>query len=122
VVASQGGVVEGPYIRTESATSTDLDISNPSGTASPVGETPINGPGRPGPLAGQADPAAPGGPAPYNGTEPFGSPVVPTGVPTEPTGTSQLQAPIDDSGNLQSADRTLAFRKRVQAGLAAISN
>jgi hypothetical protein len=122
VVASQGGVVEGPYIRTESATSTDLDISNPSGTASPVGETPINGPGRPGPLAGQADAAAPGGPAPYNGTEPFGSPVVPTGVPTEPTGTSQLQAPIDDSGNLQSADRTLAFRKRVQAGLAAIGN
>lgn len=122
VVASQGGDVEGPYIRTESATSTDLDTLAPGTTPSPVGETPINGPGRPGPLAGQADPAASGGPAPYNGAEPFGSPVVPTGVATEPTGTSQLQAPIDDSGNLQSADRTVAFRKRVQANLAATKN
>ena len=107
-------------ISLEAATSTDLDTMDPSASPSPSGQTPINGQGNPGPLAGGNDPAAPGGPSPYNGAEPFGHEVVP-GSETE------LDQPGSDlvndvvggpaDGNLNRA--SIAFRKNVQASLLA---
>jgi hypothetical protein len=101
------------------ATSTDLDTMDSSASPSPTGQTPINGPGTVPPLAGQADPAAPGGPAPYNGAEPFGAPAVPTGVPAPTPGNHYINdipgGPVD--GNVNPA--TLAFRRTVQAAVLA---
>ena len=107
VIADQGGIMKGAYLRVESATSTDLDTLAPGSSPSEAGETPINGPGRPGPLAGGMDPAAPAGAAPYNGAEPFGQGVVPGGISTATPATNQLSDPR----------RLAAFRQRVQSSL-----
>jgi hypothetical protein len=102
------------------STSMDLDTTAPNTTPAADGSTPINGPGRPGPLDGQQDAAAPGGPAPYNGAPPYGSPVVPGAAQAEP---SPADALIGGGGmstpNQVMGKQSLAFRKRVQAGLLA---
>jgi hypothetical protein len=102
------------------STSIDLDTMAPNTTPAADGSTPINGPGRPGPLDGQQDAAAPGGPAPYNGAPPYGSPVVPGAgqTPANPAdaliGGGHMSTP-----NQVMASKTLAFRQRVQSGLLA---
>jgi hypothetical protein len=99
------------------ATSTDLDTLDPSASPSQSGQTPINGRGQPGPLDGQQDAAAAGGPSPYNGAPPLGHPVVPTGSPSGGAGSNYVNdipgGPAD--GNVNPA--TLAFRRQVQASL-----
>ena len=97
-------------------TTTDLDTYSPEASPSPTGQTPINGPGTPPPLEGGTDPARPGGPSPYNGVQPLGTPVVPNGVaPASAPGyiNDAVGGPVD--GNTKS----LAFRQRVQASLQA---
>jgi hypothetical protein len=122
----QGFQVEGCYLRPEqglqatAATMTDLDSISPSTSPSPTGSTPINGPGRPGPLAGGADPAAAGGPSPYNGAEPYGAPVVPNLSVThgQPTAIdTQPGAPVDAAAYQHLSPQTRAFRRTVQANL-----
>lgn len=99
------------------STSTDLDTMAPG--SSPTSNTPINGPGTVPPLAGLADPAAPGGPAPYNGVPPYGVAVVPTGP-----GSMGVPSPgyVNVDPN-QQLDRTkaLAFRRTVQANLVSLN-
>ena len=106
--------------RKTALTQTDLMTSGPGTSPSPVGDTPIDGPGRPGPLAGQADAAAPGGPAPYNGVEPLGQPVVPGAVPPAP---ANPEADISRGAppNPFASAQTVAFRRRVQAGLVSLA-
>lgn len=104
------------------STSIDLNTTAPNTTPAADGSTPINGPGRPGPLDGQQNAAAPGGPAPYNGAEPFGTPVVP-GAGQAPEPASPTDALLG-SGNMSTnnqvmATKALAFRQRVQASLLA---
>lgn len=118
-----GALIEGPYLRMQSATSTDLDTTSPQTSPSPTGQTPINGPGQPGPLDGQQGAAEPGGPSPYNGAPPFGSPVVPTGV-SRGTGSNTtiddtVGGPMDQAAveRMRQGPKQLAFRKRVQAGI-----
>lgn len=92
------------------STSTDLNTTAPTTSADPSGATPFNGPGRPGPLAGQYGAADPGGPPPYQGAEPFGQPVVPA---------PDMQATpvtVPDTG-MTTPNRAEAFRRRVQANL-----
>ncbi|MGW7100427.1 hypothetical protein [Streptomyces sp. NPDC054838] len=124
VAAAQGLPTDGTYLTVQAATGVDLATTNPSTSPSPTGDTPINGPGRPGPLDGAMDAAAPAGAAPYNGAEPFGQPVVPQ-TPTVPQGTP---VHIPDSGMASAAPAggglspmTAAFRRRVQAGRLAAS-
>ncbi|PPS89438.1 hypothetical protein [Streptomyces sp. MH60] len=122
VAAAEVLPTDGTYLHVEAATGIDLETTNPSTSPSPTGDTPINGPGRPGPLAGQQDAAAPAGAAPYNGAEPLGQPVVPPSA-TAPQGTPVT---IPDTG-MASATNTgsglsptaSSFRRRVQAGLLA---
>jgi hypothetical protein len=106
-------------ISLEAATTTDLNTESPSASPSPTGQTPINGRGEPGPLTGQQDPAAPGGPSPYNGAEPFGHQVVPGAGPSSGGGSNYVNdipgGPAD--GNVNPA--TIAFRRQVQASLLA---
>lgn len=109
VAKVEGIKVSGAYL---AATSTDLNTTDKSTSPSPIGETPLNGIGQEPTGADGASPSAPGGPAPYNGAAPYGQPVVNAVLPTEPTATEQLTHP----------DRTLAFRKRVQAGLEFFNN
>ena len=80
------------------------------------------GPGTVPPLAGQDDPAAPGGPSPYNAAPPYGAPVVPSGVPTPGPGSQYVNdvvgGPVDDNTNTNlPSPATLAFRRTVQANL-----
>lgn len=103
-----------------SSTSMDLPTMAPNTSPAADGTTPINGPGRPGPLDGQQEAAAPGGPAPYNGAEPFGTPVVP-GVGTSPASPADA---LTGGGHMSTtnqvmAKQALSFRQRVQAGLLA---
>ncbi len=87
-------------------TTTDLDTMDPGlNNPSPAGDTPLNGPGQKPPLAGGMDAAAPGGASPYNGAEPFSTPVAPDPGWTDP----------------QSAQRQAAFRQRVQQGVQALA-
>ena len=107
-------------ISLEAATSTDLDTMDPSASPSPSGQTPINGQGHPGPLSGGMDPAAPGGPSPYNAAPPYGHEVVPMSEteldkPGSDLVNDVVGGPAD--GNLNRA--TIAFRKNVQASLLA---
>jgi hypothetical protein len=97
-------------------TETDLNTMAPGTSPSPVGDTPINGPGRPGPLAGYSEPAAPGGPAPYNGAEPMGKPVVPGAVIPPSVDTASMVS-HSTPPNPFASQQTVAFRRRVQAGL-----
>jgi hypothetical protein len=97
-------------------TSTDLNTTAPNTTPAADGSTPINGPGRPGPLDGQQEAATPGGPAPYNGAEPFGTPVVPNGAQTP---SSPADALVGGGGMSTTQQVQAAFRKRVQSGLLA---
>lgn len=102
------------------ATSIEMNTTAPNTTPAADGSTPINGPGRPGPLNGLQEAAAPGGPSPYNGAEPFGTPVVP-GVGQSPA--SPADALIGgghmSTQNQVMGKQALAFRQRVQAGLLA---
>jgi hypothetical protein len=102
------------------ATTTDLDTYGPASSPNATGETPINGPGTPPLLQGGVDPARPGGPAPYNGAEPFGVPAVskaapgaggPSAVDSTPGG------PVDQAAMQRLSPQSLAFRKTVQANL-----
>lgn len=105
-----------------SSTSIDLNTMAPNTTPAADGTTPINGPGKPGPLDGQQGAAAPGGPAPYNGAEPLGTPVVPGAgqAPEAPDPTDALLGHGGMSTNQQvMAAQALAFRKRVQGSLLA---
>lgn len=120
VVAKNEVASSGLYLL--ASTSIDLNTTAPNTTPAADGSTPINGPGHPGPLAGEQNAAAPGGPAPYNGAQPFGTPVVPgAGQAPEP------QNPADaltggggmSTNNQVMAAQTLAFRRTVQAGLLA---
>lgn len=98
----------------------DLDTMAPVTSPSPTGETPINGPGTPGPLQGGQDAAAPGGPSPYNGAEPFGAPVVPNNqtMHGQPTAISTIPgAPVDKAAHSHLSPQSLAFRRRVQSSL-----
>lgn len=119
VAADQVLPTDGTYLHVEAATGIDLDTTNPTTSPSPSGDTPINGPGKPGPLAGEMNPAAPGGPSPYNGAEPFGSPVVPQqaavpqGQPVTIPDTGMASAYNQGSGL---SPISAAFRRRVQAG------
>jgi hypothetical protein len=97
------------------ATSIELDSTAPNTTPAADGSTPINGPGRPGPLDGQQEAAAPGGPAPYNGAPPYGSPVVPGQMTEEPG----PEAWLVGGGGMSTPQQAMAFRKRVQAALLA---
>ncbi|MGA5598377.1 hypothetical protein ACPCSE_29505 [Streptomyces cellulosae] len=114
---------DGTYLQAEAATGVDLATTNPSTSPSPGGDTPINGPGKPGPLAGQQDAAAPAGAAPYNGAEPFGQPVVPqqAAVPGPGQPVTVPQSGMASAYNQGSGLSPLAsrFRRRVQAGLLA---
>jgi hypothetical protein len=122
VAAAQALPTDGTYLQVEAATGIDLDTTNPSTSPSPTGDTPINGPGKPGPLAGGMDAAAPAGAAPYNGAEPFGQPVVPSsaaapqGQPVTLPDSGMASAYNSGSGLSPTA---AAFRRRVQAGLLA---
>ena len=113
---------DGTYLQVQAATGVDLATTNPSTSPSPSGDTPINGPGKPGPLAGQQEAAAPAGAAPYNGAEPFGHPVVPQaasvpqGQPVTIPDTGMASAYNQGSGLSPLASQ---FRRRVQAGLLA---
>lgn len=118
VAAAKGLRAQGSYV--QASTETDLVTTSPGTSPSPVGDTPINGPGRPGPLAGYDDPAAAGGPAPYNGAEPLGRSVVPGSISPAP-----IVAPEVSHGappNPLASQQTVAFRRRVQAGLVAKAN
>jgi len=109
----------GSYLMVEAATTEDLDTLDPSASPASDGSTPINGIGQPGPLDGQQDAAAPAGAAPYNGAEPFGTPVVPNGSPA-PTGDPRDKLVNDiPGGPLDGNARAYAFRRKVQAGLLA---
>jgi hypothetical protein len=122
VAAAQALPTDGTYLHVEAATGIDLDTTNPSTSPSPSGDTPINGPGRPGPLAGGMDAAAPAGAAPYNGAEPMGQPVVPSsasvpqGQPVTVPDSGMASAYNSGSGLSPTA---AAFRRTVQAGLLA---
>lgn len=104
------------------STSIDLNTMAPNTTPAADGSTPINGPGRPGPLDGQQGAAAPGGPAPYNGAQPFGTPVVPgagqTPEPANPADALLGSGNMSTNNQVMSA-KTLAFRQRVQSSLLA---
>lgn len=118
VAAAKSLRVQGSYVL--ASTETDLVTTSPGTSPSPVGDTPINGPGRPGPLAGYDDPAAAGGPAPYNGAEPLGRSVVPGSISPAP-----IVAPEVSHGappNPLASQQTVAFRRRVQASLVAMAN
>lgn len=122
VASAQALPTDGTYLQVQAATGIDLDTTNPSTSPAPSGDTPINGPGKPGPLAGEMNPAAPAGPAPYNGAEPFGHPVVPQqaavpqGQPVTIPDTGMASAYNQGSGLSPLASQ---FRRRVQAGLLA---
>ena len=111
VISDQGGIMKGAYLRVESATSTDLDTMAPDATPSPVGETPINGPGRDGPNAGGTDPARPGGPAPYNGVEPFGQGVI----------NAEINVSMPATQQLTSARRLANFRQAIEDNISLVT-
>ncbi|MEU9405572.1 hypothetical protein AB0E08_07695 [Streptomyces sp. NPDC048281] len=122
VAAAQALPTDGTYLQAEAATGIDLDTTNPSTSPSPSGDTPINGPGKPGPLAGGMDAAAPAGASPYNGAAPMGQSVVPS-APATPQG---QPVTIPDSGMASAynsgsglSPTAAAFRRTVQAGLLA---
>ena len=100
-------------------TSSDLDTMDGAASPSLTGQTPLNGRGQPGPLAGGMDASAPGGPSPYNGSEPFGTPVVPTGPEQGQQGSQYVNdvpgGPADGNVN----PTALAFRRTVQSALLA---
>lgn len=96
---NEDALVKGHYV--QAATSTDLNTDGPGVSPDPTGQTPINGPGQEPELAGQTNPAAPGGPAPYNAAPPYGSPVT--------------EDPMLGGGE-KMRPQTAAFRALVQAG------
>ncbi|MEV7675085.1 hypothetical protein [Streptomyces sp. NPDC088752] len=120
VAAEQALPTDGTYLSVTAATGIDPDTTGPATSPSPAGDTPVNGPGRPGPLDGQTGAADPAGASPYNGAPPYGSPVVPQS-PTVPQG---QPVHIPDTGMASAAPAghglgvsAAAFRRRVQAGL-----
>jgi hypothetical protein len=126
--------IKGLYV--QAATSLDLDTMSPNTNPDPTGATPFSGPGTVPPLRdAPGSPADPGGPAPYNGAEPTGSPVVSDPAIQDLTGgPRQVEAPqnVDLSGDSSLMNRSpqvmgrrmppeaLAFRKTVQAAKLAL--
>jgi len=98
------------------ATSIELNTTAPNTTPAADGSTPINGRGNPGPLDGVQEAATAGGPSPYNGAQPFGTPVVPGAIPAEPDPADKLTG---GGGMSTPAQVQAAFRRRVQATLLA---
>lgn len=117
VALAQGLRSQGSYVKV-ATTETDLATTSPGTSPSPTGDTPINGPGRPGPLAGYEDPAAAGGPSPYNGAEPIGRPVVPGAI--APAAIVPPEVTHNGPPNPFANQQTVAFRRRVQAGLVSL--
>lgn len=120
IAAEQGLPTDGTYLSVQAATGIDPDTTGPATSPSPAGDTPINGPGRPGPLDGQQGAAELAGAAPYNGAPPYGSPVVPQSR-TVPQG-QPVYIPDTGMASAAPAGRGLtptaaAFRRSVQAGL-----
>lgn len=120
---NEDAIVKGLYV--QAATSLDLDTMSPTTSPDPQGATPSEGPGTV-PILRDAPgtPAAPGGPAPYNGAEPLGAPVVPDPL-MNAADIQQPQSPdavnITGDSSLMSHNPTaMAFRKRVQAGKLAL--
>jgi two-component sensor histidine kinase len=111
--------IDGGYLKSEAATTTDLDTLDPASSPAADGSTPLNGIGQPGPLEGGQDAAAPGGPAPYNGAEPMGSPVVPNGRQAASGDPKDFLVNDIPGGPLDGNARAYAFRRRVQANLLA---
>lgn len=101
----------------QSSTSIDLNTMAPNTTPAADGSTPINGPGRPGPLDGLQEAAAPGGPAPYNGVEPFGTPVVPNGAQDPSAGPADHL--VGGGGMATTQQLQSAFRRKIQSSLLA---
>jgi len=119
------------YLAKTAGTTVDLDTTGPASSPDASGNTPINGPGSTPELEGGMNPAAPGGPAPYNGTPPYGSPVTSnpglldpqnSTTTTEPMGspTPFIPPSKDPASSVQTnaglSPAQAAFRKRVQAG------
>jgi hypothetical protein len=105
--------VRGLYI--QAATSTDLDTMSPQSTPDPQGATPLMGPGTTPPLLNAPGSAADaGGPGPYNGAEPFGSPVAPDPLIGQPAPQQPQPAAgvnlAGDSGLVNATPKTLASR------------
>lgn len=118
VVAKNEVASNGLYLLASSGM--DLATLAPNTTPAADGSTPINGPGKPGPLDGQQEAATPGGPSPYNGAEPFGTPVVP-GIGQGPSSPADelLGSGHMSTNNQVMASKALAFRQRVQSSLLA---
>jgi hypothetical protein len=117
VAAKFSKEASGAYLKSEAATTTDLDTLDPSASPATDGSTPINGIGQPGPLDGKQDAAAPGGASPYNGAEPFGQAAVPTGGPNGGGNPADMLVNDIPGGPLDGNARAYAFRRRVQANL-----
>lgn len=93
--ALSGADLNGPYLRAQAGTSTDLITDGPGTSPDPMGSTPLNGPGSPPPMGGLSNPAAPGGAPPYQGTAPLpGGPVVPDNVMGQPQQQPQPDGPF----------------------------
>lgn len=108
------------YFQRLAETTTDLDTSDPSSSPDAT-NTPINGAGTTPELAGGQNPAAPGGPAPYNGTPPYGSPVTSNPGwmdPQDSTTTQQpMGGPTPDVTQAPQITPQARFRQTVQANL-----
>lgn len=120
---NEDALVKGLYV--QAATSLDLDTTNPTTSPDPQGATPFMGPGTiPELRDAPGSPAEMGGPAPYNGVEPMGQPVVSDPM-MDPTNIQQPTSPdavnmTGDSSLLSKNPQAMAFRKRVQAGKLAL--
>lgn len=119
---NEDALVRGLYV--QAGTSLDLDTMSPVTSPSPQGATPFMGPGTKPPLAdAQGSPAAPGGPAPYNGAEPMGAPVVddPLMQPQVPPVSDQPEnLGIGGESPLTGMPQSKAFRQKVQANKLAL--
>lgn len=119
-------VTKGLYV--QAGTTTDLDTMSPTVSPDPQGSTPSEGPGSIPPLRdAPGTPAAPGGPSPYNGAEPLGTPATPdpmmpgdapmsTGSPdaVNMTGDSSLGGGTSPKMMAKLTPEARAFRQRVQ--------
>lgn len=120
---NEEALIKGLYV--QAATSLDLDTMSPTTSPDPQGATPSEGPGTV-PILRDAPgtPAAPGGPAPYNGAEPLGAPVVPDPL-MNAADIQQPQSPdavhlTGDSSLLSKNPTAMAFRRKVQANKLAL--
>lgn len=122
VERNEDAVVKGLYV--QAGTSLDLDTMSPQTSPDPQGATPSEGPGTV-PVLRDApgSPAEAGGPAPYNGVEPIGAPVVPdAGLGEQPVKVPQSPDAVNMTGSpsITNSPQSLAFRQQVQANKLAL--